>query len=119
MTRAVNITFRNFPFLPGLTLSAARFGGAYDVGDCPVKQSAAHLKRLHERFGERLKALRIASGFEDAERFAAELGLKPQRYRRYERGETIPPLDVLDLMCKMLDKPLGFILLGHPDKTGK
>ncbi len=79
----------------------------------------AHEKRLMLRFGERLRALRIAAGFEDAEVFANELGLKAQRYRRYERGETVPPLAVQELMVKILDKPLGFIMLGHPHKPGK
>lgn len=76
----------------------------------------ARLRRLQDRFGKRLRACRIAAGFEQADMFADMLGIEAQRYRRYERGEAMPPTDVLLDMCEALDKTADFLLFGRTEK---
>lgn len=70
------------------------------------------LTRLMHDFGSRLRALRIVAGYKDAEAFAADLGVKAPAYRKYERGDAWPPLDVLVHMCDLLDTSMDFLLRG-------
>lgn len=63
-------------------------------------------------WGRRLAAARLAAGFETAADMARELGMVINTYRRYERGETVPPLDVLDNIRKLTSKPLDWLLVG-------
>lgn len=63
-------------------------------------------------FGKRLRAARISAGYESAEEMAADVGAEPHRYRKYERGEAFPPLDILQLLAEQTDKSLDFLILG-------
>lgn len=83
--------------------------------------------RLQERFGERLRSIRVARGISDAKTMAKLLGIKEQAYRKYERGESIPGTLVgLRDICDTLGCPADFLLLGsgpperesaHPRKS--
>ena len=68
--------------------------------------------RLLTAFGRRLRASRLVAGYEDAADFARDLGLDNARYRRYERGEVMPPPEVLEDICKLTARSLDFLLLG-------
>lgn len=47
------------------------------------------------RFGRNLEAARITAKYESASDFAKVLKIKDQAYRKYERGESMPPPDIL------------------------
>ena len=49
-------------------------------------------------FSDRLKSLR---GPTPQSQFAAELGMKQQQYARYEKGVTVPSVDVLATICRV------------------
>jgi len=65
-------------------------------------------------FGRRLKAARLDAGFENAEIFAEVLGISASRYRKYERGESFPPLDILERIALRLGLDLDWVMLGTP-----
>lgn len=69
--------------------------------------------RLMRGFGRRLRAARITAGYEEAGDFAEELGIAPARYRKYERGESMPPLDVLEDIVRITERSLDWILSGQ------
>lgn len=49
--------------------------------------------------GERLKALRLAKGFDTIRAFAKDLGVEEDRYTTWEKGKAlIPPQSVADLI---------------------
>jgi transcriptional regulator with XRE-family HTH domain len=73
--------------------------------------------RLMHQFGRRLRAARITAGYEEATDFASDLGIEAPRYRKYERGSSMPPLDVLEAITKLTGRTLDWLLLGRmPDK---
>lgn len=74
-------------------------------------------KRMIRQFGGRLTAVRIAAGFEDATQAASDLGIESPRYRKYERGEAIPPVPVLSAICALFDTTTDFLLLGRTERT--
>ncbi len=51
---------------------------------------------------DRLKALRLSSGYAKARHFARELGISENRYTRYERGEAEPDFALLRTICEKL-----------------
>lgn len=67
---------------------------------------------LMRAMGRRLRASRITAGFETADQLATRLDLHPQRYRKYERGDSVPPLDVLETLKRTLSIDLDWLLLG-------
>lgn len=68
--------------------------------------------RMLRAFGERLRACRVAAGIESAEGMADLLGIEGQRYRKYERGAAMPPIDLLAEIAHQLDASLDFLLRG-------
>lgn len=75
-------------------------------------QVSRHAQRMMSDFGKRLRAVRIASGYESAAEFAKDLGIGPIRYGHYERGRNFPPIDILASISKLTGKSLDFLLLG-------
>lgn len=76
--------------------------------------------RMLREFGRRLRAARISAGYEEASDFASDLGIESPRYRKYERGEIMPPLDVLDGIVRLTERSLDWLLLGkRPAATTK
>ena len=65
--------------------------------------------------GDRLRACRVAAGFKEAEDLAPLLGIEGPRLRKYERGERMPPIEVLEQLSNLLDKTLDFLILGRPN----
>jgi len=64
-------------------------------------------------FATRLRAMRIAKGFENAKDFAAEIGVEPGTYNRWERAETEPNLEKILRICQLLETDPNFLLLGR------
>ena len=58
--------------------------------------------RLLKRFGRNLQAARVMANYDSASDFAKALGVGDQAYRKYERGESMPPPDLLvDIRTKL------------------
>lgn len=50
----------------------------------------------------------------DKEEFARDLGIESERYRRYERGETEPPVWLLASIRRLTGVSLDFLLARMP-----
>lgn len=81
--------------------------------------SSRHRDRMMAAWGRRLAASRLAAGFETAADMAREVKMEANAYRKYERGEAMAPIDMLELICKLTGKSLDFLLLGKPDRSGQ
>lgn len=46
---------------------------------------------LRQAFGRRLRAVRVLRGFKTGDELASAIGIRPEAYRRYERGEAARP----------------------------
>lgn len=69
-------------------------------------------------FGRRLRAARITAGYDHASEMAKDLGVEPPAYRKYERGQSVPPLDVLAMIHDITGRSLDWLLLGEmPDSS--
>lgn len=66
-------------------------------------------------FATRLAGARVVAGYESMAAFAVALGIEGETYRRYERGETEPPLFVLARMADLTHTTVDFLVRG---KTG-
>jgi len=75
--------------------------------------------QLMKNFGKRLRAARIYSGYETAKDFAIDLGINEPAYRKYERGVSVPPLDILAQIAEITETSLDFLLLGKPPITAR
>lgn len=64
-------------------------------------------------FGKRLAASRIAAGYAKGTHFAKDLGVAVERYRTYERGRSMPPPDILEMICDLTNKTTDFLILGR------
>lgn len=69
--------------------------------------------RLMKDMGKRLRACRIAAGFSEASDLAKLLDVDPPRYRKYERGQSMMPLDLLEQICDVLKTTSDFLLLDR------
>jgi transcriptional regulator with XRE-family HTH domain len=58
-------------------------------------------KRISRVFGKRLKQARINANYRSAQKAAEALGLEPATYRTYERGSSLPNLEVLTRICEL------------------
>jgi transcriptional regulator with XRE-family HTH domain len=74
--------------------------------------NSSELSRLMWKFGKRLRDLRVVAGYKNAEAFASDLGIDGWRYRKYERSDAWPPLDVLVRIAELTSCKLDFLLLG-------
>lgn len=70
-------------------------------------------EKMMRSFGRRLRAARITAGYENASELAVELGIQGPAYRKYERGESLPPLEVLDDIRRLLGCTLDWLLIGR------
>lgn len=73
----------------------------------------AELARMMKAFGKRLRAARIVANYKNADLFAKKLELEPPTYRKYERGQAWPPLDVLARIVELTNQTTDFLLLGR------
>jgi transcriptional regulator with XRE-family HTH domain len=64
-------------------------------------------------FGKNLRAARKEK-YPSAEKFAEMMGIHPHTYRKYERGDTQPPLETLRRICTALEVPVGILLPTEP-----
>ena len=73
---------------------------------------------VRAQFAQRLKKLRVQSGYPRARYFARSLGIEENRYTRYERAEVEPSLTLLHKMCEILkvspNELMGFAAGASP-----
>ena len=71
---------------------------------------------VRSQFAQRLKEMRVQSGFLRARYFAKSLGIEENRYTRYERAEVEPSLTLIHKMCETLrvspNELMGFAETG-------
>ena len=74
-------------------------------------------KAIRRDFALRLKAVRKAAGFQHMMTFARELGIEPEAYRRWERGETEPGIANLSKITEITGVSLDFLVAGKLKAT--
>lgn len=67
-------------------------------------------------FGRRLRELRIAHGLTQRE-LADRIGVHFLQVSRYERGTTLPAVETVGEMTKVLSVSADMLLFGTPDDT--
>src|SRR5690606_27693415 len=80
-------------------------------GERTMKETQRVL-RMKAAFGQRLRAARIVSGYERGSDFAKDIGIAEHTYRRYERGEVLPPVDVFFDICRLTKRSSDWLLFG-------
>lgn len=93
-------------------LRAPRIAPHFDEG-----LMSRRVDTLKKRFGERLRAARMVAGYETGRDFARDLGIEDFTYRKYERGQSVPPLDVLEDICRLTGREVGWLLFGTSSRT--
>jgi Helix-turn-helix len=84
----------------------------------PTTEPSHVIKQRVVGFPERLEAVRRHYGHSigkarlSTEEFAKKIGLQAARYRRYERGETDPPLTALESIRRMTGISLDWLVCG-------
>ena len=59
-------------------------------------------EKVLNHFAKELCKARLRAGFPSAEGFAKKIGIEPHTYRKYERGESPPSMEVLIRICENL-----------------
>lgn len=65
-----------------------------------------------QQIGERLRLLRVASGYESQVEYAEALNISPQRYNHWERGRRLPDLWAIGRICTMTGATSDWIYFG-------
>lgn len=87
---------------------------------CAMKHAPQDGSAVTAAFARRLAVVREAYGQNtgqapmDQKDFAKALGVEPERYRKYERGEREPPLWLLHRIATMTGFSLDFLISGKP-----
>lgn len=76
--------------------------------------NSGRAKTLMKAFGRRLVACRVMAGYDDAEGFAKILEIEGPAYRKYERGDSFPPLDLLERIVMATGASVDFLIFGRP-----
>lgn len=76
---------------------------------CDAQQMAEHDPIA---IGKRLRAARLAAGFETARQFAQAIGVEEKTYSTYERGTRGIPFAVLRLAALRLQVTSDYLLWG-------
>ena len=71
----------------------------------------AQSTKIRAAFGKRLRAIRLADGYTQ-ETFSMALGIKRDRYTKYELGISEPPFAIMSRIVKVTGKSLDFLVLG-------
>ena len=65
---------------------------------------------MSRELGRKLKAARIEAGFDNPEAIARRVGRTKRMITNYERGDVVPPADVLQKWAETTGKPLEYFL---------
>lgn len=81
-----------------------------------MSKSTNPAHKMMRAFGRRLRAARITAGYEKASEMAEKLGITSPRYRKYERGQSLPPVDILAGIVATTGRSSDWLLLGKMPK---
>lgn len=70
-----------------------------------------------KRIGNRLRTERKKAGFKNMESLGERIGASRQTIAKWEKGEEMPPLDVLCTLCALYQCDLGYLLCEYDYKT--
>ena len=70
-------------------------------------------------FARRLRASRVAAGFEDLSEFAKAIGIPPKRYGKFEDGKKMPEPDELELIARITQRTIEFLVTGRNKNRAK
>lgn len=87
----------------------------HDAGIIP-RMSDEDLSVNIEAIGERLRALRIARGYQKQRDFYPALNIAQSNASRYENGEVAPSLARLKQFARRLDAPIEYLIDGIDDR---
>lgn len=68
--------------------------------------------KMIREIGQRIKAARMTAGYGTSKEFAEDIGLDVLTYRRYERGEVVPDVELLAQMADKTGYSLDWIIAG-------
>lgn len=68
--------------------------------------------KFHRQLGERIRAARVAAGYETAADCAREIDVEPPTFRKWERGESEPTYPQLIKLSRATRHSLDFIVSG-------
>lgn len=75
--------------------------------------------KFKDEFAVRLRAARIAAGYETMKEFAEALGIQEERYKKWESGRTPIPHEFVPLTCELLDKDANYLFRVTPRAARK
>ena len=76
-----------------------------------MKETITFTKNL----GNRIKAARLIHGDLTGAEAARRLGVEPHAFRRWERGETSPPVDKVVGFAALVSVSVDWLLTGRKD----
>lgn len=79
---------------------------------CPMGRGSVPSK-FKSVFAARLRAGRIAAGYESQQQFAAALGVQWERYKKWESGRTPMPHQYIPIACELMDKDANYLFGVH------
>jgi len=80
---------------------------------CPMGRAVAPTKFKSE-FAERLKAARIAAGYETQQEFATALNVPLERYKKWESGRTPMPHQYIPGACELTGQDANYFFKVMP-----
>ena len=72
----------------------------------------AILRQHFRAVSGRLHLLRVTLGYKHPKGFAEKLGLESATYRKYERGEALPPHEILGRIRELTGAKTDWVLYG-------
>ena len=69
--------------------------------------------RVKRDIGLRIREARMAAGFATSREFAEALQIEPLTYRRYERGEVVPDVELLIAIAALTNFSLDWLIAGQ------
>lgn len=63
-------------------------------------------------FARRLRAARLAVGFDSVVEFAAAISISPKRYQKFEAGKAMPDPDELIAISRVTARSIDFLVTG-------
>lgn len=78
----------------------------------PAMSYSSKADQMMRRFGRNLASARVTAGYSNASDFAEALKIGDQRYRKYERGDAMPPPDILAEIRSLLGVSLDWLILN-------
>ena len=77
-----------------------------------MKSRTPAYRKNRSAFARRLEGLRRDCGYQTQEDFAKLLGVEGERYRRWERGETEPNIDMMTRISMLTGACLNILITG-------